>query len=254
MFQAIFFDISKAFDRVWHRGLIHKLEAMGIRGSLLNWFRDYLSDRKQAVVIKGKKSNFSNISAGVPQGSVLGPLLFLIFINDIILDIQSTIKLFADDTSMYSFINDQEQQAIILNSDLKKINEWANKWKVKFNQSKTELMVLTRSLNPLLDPLRFDNTVLVPTDNHKHLGVILQNDCKWDCHINSMITKCRPLISCLRTYKYRLSRKALENLYRSYILPHFDYADVLWDNCTLELSDNLEALHLDARRTMIEIV
>lgn len=249
--QSIFFDISKAFDRVWHRGLVHKLNGIGIRGRLLNWFSDYLDNRKQAVVIKGEISEYSLVSAGVPQGSVLGPILFLIYINDIITDIQSTIKLFADDTSMYSFINNPTDQAFILNSDLAKINDWSKKWKVNFNQTKTELMVLSRTPNVNLPPLYFDNTTLEPTSNHKHLGVILQNDCKWDLHINAIITKCRPLVNCLRTFKYRLSRKALENLYKSYILPHFDYADVLWDNCTIAQSEELEALHLDALRTII---
>ena len=186
----------------------------------------------------------------MPHGSVLGPLLFLIYINDIILEIESTIKLFADDTSMYSFLTDLAKQTETLNSDLSKINEWANKWKVTFNQTKTELMIVSRGLNPNLTPLSFDNTVLVPTTNHKHLGVFLQNNCKWDIHIKSIVTKARMLISCLRSFKYRLSRRALENMYKAYILPHFDYADVLWDNCTQELALELETLHLDAIRTI----
>ena len=249
--QAIFFDISKAFDRVWHRGLIHKLEAIGIRGNLLQWFRDYLKDRKQAVVIKGDQSEYANIVAGVPQGSVLGPLLFLIFINDIILEIESTIKLFADDTSMYSYLEDLNIQTETLNSDLIKISEWANRWKVTFNQTKTELMIVSRSRDPNVAPLSFDNTVLIPNESHKHLGVHLQSNCKWDTHIKSIISKCRMLTSCLRSFKYRLSRRALECMYRAYILPHFDYSDVLWDNCTNELSQELDNLHLDALRTII---
>jgi len=99
--QSVYFDISKAFDRVWHRGLILKLESIGIRGNLLKWFHSYQTNRTQAFVIKGEKSVEKKILSGVPQGSVLGPLLFLIFINDIVRSIKSVIKLFADDTSMY---------------------------------------------------------------------------------------------------------------------------------------------------------
>ena len=123
--QALFFDISKAFDRVWHRGLIHKLNMIGIRGNLLNWFEDYLKDRQQAVAIKGKISSYKTVFSGVPQGSVLGPLLFLVYINDIVKDIESQVKLFADDTSMYLRLNDGVRRAEILNSDIKKILSWS---------------------------------------------------------------------------------------------------------------------------------
>ena len=100
--QSVYFDfyISKAFDRVCHRGLLLKLESIGVRGKLLNWFQNYLTDRTQAVVLKGEKSSEKRIPAGAPHGSVLGPLLFLIFINDIGHSIESIIKLFADDTNM----------------------------------------------------------------------------------------------------------------------------------------------------------
>ena len=121
--QAVYLDIFKAFDRVWHTGLLSKLEAVGIRGILLNWFRDYLSCRMQATVIKGEKSDFKSVSSG----SVLGPLLFLIYINDIVNNIESVIKLFADDTSLSLALNNTDSSAEILNHDLEQINEWAKK-------------------------------------------------------------------------------------------------------------------------------
>ena len=96
--QAVYLDISKAFDRVWHTGLISKLKAIGIRGKNVKWFRDYLSCRMQATVVKGEKCNLKRVLAGVPQGSVLGPLLFLIYFNDIVNDVESITTLFADDT------------------------------------------------------------------------------------------------------------------------------------------------------------
>ena len=118
----MFCDISKAFDRVWHRGLLYKLESAGISGSLLWWFKDYINDRKQRVVLPGSASSWAFIKAGVPQGSILGPLLFLIIINDIVDDIHSYIKLFADSTSLYIIVDNPTSAVDKLNADLAKIH------------------------------------------------------------------------------------------------------------------------------------
>ena len=101
----------------------------------------------------------------------------------------------------------------------------------------------------MYEPLLFGGNVLIDSETHKHLGIILQSDCKWDAHIKAIIAKC--LISVLKSFKYRLSRKSLEIMYKSFILPHFDYGDVIWDNCTQTLSNQLEEIHLDALRTII---
>ena len=121
--SGFFFNISRAFDRVWHRGFLLKLESVGVRGKLLKWFN--LSGRVQTLVIKGEKSAEKTVPSGVPQGAVLGPLSFLIFINDIVYKIESVIKLFADDTSMSLGLTNPNIRAEILMSDLDKINEWA---------------------------------------------------------------------------------------------------------------------------------
>ena len=249
--QAIFFDISKAFDKVWHRALLHKMSAIGIRGQLLDWFADYLTNRVQSVVLKGNKSAYLPVMAGVPQGSVLGPVLFLIYINDIVADIESTVKLFADDTSMYLGLENTNIRTEVLNSDLDKISNWAAKWKIKFNQTKTELMTISNRIVPDTQPLIFNDEILEETNSHKHLGVHIQNNCKWEVHIKSILSKCRILVACLRSFKYRLSRKSLETMYKSFILPHFDFSDVIWDNCTEKLTQALENLHLDALRTIV---
>ncbi len=114
--RAVFCDISKAFDRVWHRGLLHKLSSIGISGSLFDWLNSYLSSRKQRVVYSNSASNWSSINAGVPQGSILGPLLFLIYINDIVQEINSNIRLFADDTSLYIIVDDPLAAATTINT------------------------------------------------------------------------------------------------------------------------------------------
>ena len=135
----VFLDISKAFDRVWHKGLLHKLSTFGVSGSLLKWFSSYLSDRSQRVVLSGSASEYLTTNAGVLQGSILGPLLFLIYINDIEKDIVSDVSLFADDCSLINYL-DRNLSEQTLNGDLIKIKAWASQWFVNFNYDKTVFM------------------------------------------------------------------------------------------------------------------
>ena len=132
--QAVNLYISKAFDRVWHKGLLVKLEAVGIRGQLPGWFRDYLTNRRETAVIKGEESCHKRVMLGVSKGSVLGPLLFLTYVYGIPNAVQSVIKLFAYDSSMSLASNNQNIRADILNSDLQIISNWAKNWKVKLNE------------------------------------------------------------------------------------------------------------------------
>ena len=249
--RAVFCDISKAFDRVWHKGMVAKLKSIGISGNLLYWFENYLSHRKQRVVIEGKCSSTKIIPAGVPQGSVLGPMLFLIYINDIVNGIDSNIRLFADDTSLLTKVDDPQAASNILNSDLKRINNWAKRWLVKFSPAKTKTLTFTRKSSPLIKPtLYLNNEEIIEVNCHKHLGLVFQQSGEWRLHVQTVIDKTSKMTSCLRSFKYRLSRKSLEKIYNTFILPLFDYADVIWDNCTLYLSQQLENIQLDALRTI----
>ena len=123
--HGLFLDISNAFDKVWHKGLLAKLEQIGISQAVLSLFNSYLSNRKQCVVVDGVKSPFVNINAGVPQGSRLGPLLFIIYINDIVDNLESDILIFADDCSLLASGLDPAETAEQLNRDLIKISAWA---------------------------------------------------------------------------------------------------------------------------------
>ena len=119
--QGVFLDISKAFDKVWHEGFVFKLKQNGISGNLLNTFEDFLRNRKEIVVLNGQTSNWKNMHAGVPQGSILGPLLFLIYINHLAENLSSNPKLFADNTSLFSIVRDLNTSANENNYDLKNI-------------------------------------------------------------------------------------------------------------------------------------
>ena len=121
----MFLDISKPFDRVWHDGLLFKLQSNGVSGNLFQLIKSFLSGRFQRVLLNGQTSDWETIQAGVPQGSILGPLFFLIYINDLTDNLNSNVKLFADDTSLFSEICDPLETANVLNNDLRKIWEWA---------------------------------------------------------------------------------------------------------------------------------
>ena len=136
--RIVFCDVSKAFDKVWHEGLLYKLSNIGIRGQLLQWFQDYLSKRQQRVLVRGQSSDWGTIEAGVPQGSVLGPLLFLIYVNDMVKEVSCGVKLFADDTLIYTTVDNPELSTLELNKNMDKLDKWAKRWLVNFNATKTK--------------------------------------------------------------------------------------------------------------------
>jgi hypothetical protein len=133
----VFCDSSKAFDKVWHIGLLHKIKPYDADSNLLDWFSSYLEDRKQRVVINNSSSSLCNVPAGVPQGSVLEPLLFILYINDIAENLISLSRLFADDTSFSYSCRDELQIKTVIDHDLKEMDEWSKKWLMSFNPDKT---------------------------------------------------------------------------------------------------------------------
>ena len=165
--RVVFCDISKAFNRVWHKGLLFKLAAIGCSKSLFRWFTSYLSGCRQRVVINGMISDWPSIFAGDPKSSILGPLPFLIFINDIANNIQSNIVLFVDDTSLYIIVENPNTAALTLNSELETIHHWADNWLVDFNPTKTTSLLISRKRVPETHPtLKMNNTDLSIKKQH----------------------------------------------------------------------------------------
>ena len=243
--RVVFCDVSKAFDRVWNKGLLCKLRAAGISGSLLSWFESYLSERRQRVILPGTQSDWNYIHAGVPQGSILGPLLFLLYINDIVKDIQSNIRHFADDTSLFIAVENPDTAA--LNSDLEKITKWANDWLVSFNPIKTETLLISRKLTqPAHPPLHMLNKQIADVENHKHLGLYFNNDGSWHTHITYIKEKAWKRINIMRKLKFQLDRKSLEIIYTVFIRPILEYGNEIWDNCTQYEKDDLEKIQIEA--------
>ena len=149
--RGTFLDISKAFDKVWHEGLVFKLKSYGVEGELLSLLKNYLQNREQSVVLNGQTSGWGKINSGVPQGSVLGPLLFLIYINDLPDGIISMCKILADDTSIFSKVLDINKSVTELNTDLEEISQWAYQWKMQFNpdpNKQANEIIFSRKLIP----------------------------------------------------------------------------------------------------------
>lgn len=248
---AVFLDLTKAFDKVWHKGLLFKLSKIGIHGKLFDLLESYLSNRKQCVQLCGCTSSSLELKAGVPQGSVLGPLLFLIYINDISDDLKSKTYLFADDTSLFQTIKDGDTRsaANVINRDLDLINKWASKWLISINHRKTIVMLFSRKRSPCVLPeIKLGNTVLSQVEQHKHLGAILAQDLSWSSHIQSVVAKSNKRLGLMKRFKYLWSRKSLEKCYMSFIRPVIEYGNILYDNCTKEDHDNLENVQLEAAR------
>ena len=187
----VFLNISKAFDKVWHEGrLIFKLKENDISSELLHILFDFLSNRKQRVVPNGQNSSWTNDHAGVLQGSILGPLLFLIYINDLSDNLTNNAKRFADDT-LFSVVHDVNTSAKKLNNDLKKVNDWAFQWKMSFNpdpnKQAQEVIFSRKSKRSTHSPLVFSNNNVSQTYSQKHLGVILDFILTFTEHLNNVL-------------------------------------------------------------------
>ena len=179
--------------------------------------------------------------AGVPQGSILGSLLFLLYINDIVKDIKSNIRLFADDTSLFLVVENPLSAAQILNSDLDKITKWAKGWLVSFNPTKTETMLLSRRLLQHAHPALYKlNQQITEVEHHKHLGIYFSKDGTWHKHINYIKENAWKRIKTMQKRKFQLDRKSLKIIYIVFIRPILEYCNEIWDNYTHYEKDVLE--------------
>ena len=233
--HGLFLDISAAFDKVWHKGLLAKLEQIGISGAVLTLFNSYLSNRKQCVVVDGVKSSMMDIQAGVPQGSRLGPLLFIIYINDIVEGLESEILIFADDCSLLASGTDPTETAEQLNRDLHKISTWADKWKVLFNAGKTKDIIFSNKMLNNSPPLVFNDSFINRVNTHRHLGVYLTSNLDWSTQINDICLKANRKLAILRNVKF-LKRNTLDLLYKITVRSVIDYSLPIYAN-NLKLTD-----------------
>ena len=220
--HAVFLDISAAFDGVWHKGLIAKLRQNGVTDKVLMILKSYLSGRKATTVVEDAKSFIVNLEAGVPQGSRLGPILFLLYIDDIIEGLETDPSLFADDTSLVATGEDTTETTMALNRDLLKIANWADLWKVKFNAKKSKDLIFSHQKLNNSPPILLHGQPIDRVGSHKHLGLTLQPDLIYSLHLATVIKSANLKLATLFSARL-LSRKTLEMSYKMYVRSKIDY-------------------------------
>lgn len=227
--DAIYMDFMKAFDKVPHKRLLHKIEKYGIQGNVLGWIKSFLSSRTQSVIIKNTNSKVGKVTSGIPQGSVLGPLLFVIYINDLpeVVDDHTFVFLFADDTKLFRQIN-SAKDIHTLNSDIRKLIDWSDKWLLRFHPDKCIAMNLGRDF--LTEDRIYDmnGQELKKTDCEKDLGVFIDRDLKFDKHIAACVSKANKIFAIInKTFDY-MDAEMFKMLFKSLVRPHLEYAAPIW--------------------------
>ena len=248
-FTAIYLDVTKYFDRIWHKGLLFKCENdYFISGSLLNWLKSYLTDRRHRVKIGNAFSTTLTINAGCPQGSVLGPLLALLYLNGLSSQMQNTALFYADDISLYASYtpNTMTQTLNSLQTDLNMIENYGKQWAITFSPSKTLTQTFHSRTNQITPILYFCGQPVTRTDTHKHLGLTISNDLRFHAHINTIVRKVNIALSPLYPIVKFLPRQVLDTIYKTYIRPYFDYCDCIYDG-HLTISDELRLERLQNR-------
>ena len=195
--DVIFLDLSKAFDSVPHVRLITKIKAYGIQGPLLSWLNSVLINRNQRVIVRGTYSKWTKVTSGVPQGTVLGPIMFLIYINDITNELESPIKLFADDIKVYQVLNNVEEDQRTLQNDLMKLETCAN-WQLNLNTEKCEVMRVTKMTDHTRPSYTLTNKALNVVDETKDLGVNITSKLSWSLHVNQCVNKANRVLGFLK--------------------------------------------------------
>ena len=250
---VVFFDFKKAFDRVCLPGLILKLKSAGLQGKALSWCESFLTGRRQRVRLGSEISAAEELHAGVPQGAILSPLFFSIYINDIVQSADAEFNLFADDTSVY--ITDQSATTLQqrLQAVLDKLARWFQQWAVTINTTKSTVLVLSRKRNvPLLD-IQLDGQAIPQVSSHKHLGLVVNSRLSWLDHTNYIRAKAAKKMGLLRRIRRRLPATVIRCLYLACVRPTLEYASGAWGGLGVQDANRLERLQRCAARTIARV-
>ena len=258
---AIFLDLKKAFDTVHHRTLISKLRTSGVNGLELEWFKSYLCERYQTCKIGEEQSDMLPILFGVPQGSILGPLLFSLYVNDLPCHVnknQAKICLYADDTAIFAKSKEVGQVAQVLTEEMKKVAIWLTKNKLTLNVKKTKVMLFGSSIKISKNTDNFsrskiNNDVLDHVNSFKYLGVYLDPTLSWKGHLTHVRNSVNRKIGLLYRTRSFLKGDTLNTIYQSVVLPSLEYCDVVWGNAAKKYLCKLTKLQNRAGKTILNV-
>ena len=247
--DVIYLDFQKAFDKVPHQQLLIKFKSHGMGESVVNWVRNWLSGSKQRVVVEGEESSWRPVISGVPQGSVLGPILFLIYINDLENEIGSNILKFADDTKMFRRVESQEDRHK-LQVDLNKLVKWAEKWQMLFNNDKCKCLHIGQA-NAKTNYLMNSN-VLLSTEREKDVGFVVCSDLKVSEQCGIAARKGNQILGLIRRNIAYRDKRLIIPLYKSLVRPHLEYCIQAWrPHVRKGILDKLEGIQ-QCRLTTLE--
>ena len=249
-FDVIYTDFAKAFDSVPHERLFIKLKSLGIQGDILNWIKSFLRGRTQCVNVDGEKSGWRNVLSGIPQGSVIGPILFVMFINDMPDEVRFNMcKLFADDCKLYGVVDKSEANTMQL--DLEKLQEWSDRWQLPFNGKKCKAMHFGAN-NPRRK-YQMKNHVLEVTDQEKDLGVMVDPSLKFHVHTSTATKKANQILGVIKkTYTTR-DATSISTLYTSMVRPHLEYGNAIWGPFFIGDAKMVEAVQRRATKLIPEL-
>eukprot|EP00057_Strongylocentrotus_purpuratus_P009185 XP_011663659.1 PREDICTED: RNA-directed DNA polymerase from mobile element jockey-like [Strongylocentrotus purpuratus] len=228
--DVAYLDFSKAFDSVPHQRLIKKMKAHGIHGKLLNWIESFLKERRQCVAVNGKKSSWADVLSGIPQGSVLGPILFITYINDLPDNLKGHAEMFADDTKVYTHIKSQEDRKT-MQQDLDSLCDWAEKWQLKFNVGKCGVMHYGNQDETRPYSMR-DGTTRANMEvrkEEKDLGVTFDPTLKFSKHVGKVANKANRIVGLIRRTFAHMDEDMFCLLHKTLVRPHLEYANCVWN-------------------------